>query len=66
MFAFGEAIHPLMDATSPYHTDENGKPRTLDSGNWAAAAAHGIAEFFTNPSAAEMAKNRQLLEDAYR
>ncbi len=66
MFAFGEAIHPLMDATSPYHTDANGKPRTWDSGNWGAAAVHGVGEYNTKPSAADMATNRQLLQDAYR
>ena len=26
MFAFGMAMHPLMDVTSPAHTDPNGNP----------------------------------------
>ena len=66
MFAFGEAIHPLMDGTSPYHTGANGKPKTWESGNWLGAAGHGIGEYNTRPSNADMAKNRALLEDAYR
>ena len=29
----GEACHPIMDSSSPMHTDENGNPRTWNP-NW--------------------------------
>lgn len=66
MFAFGEAIHPLMDATSPYHTDASGQPRTWNSRDLVGAVRHGVGEFKTRPSAADLARNRALLEAAYR
>lgn len=66
MFAFGEAIHPLMDATSPYHTDASGQPRMWDSRDLGGSAKHGILEFKTRPSTVDLARNKALLEAAYR
>ena len=62
--AFGEAIHPEMDRTSPAHTDENGNPRV-----WVPlpgpAGAHSQAES-GRPSRQVVQENDRLIQGAYQ
>lgn len=65
LFLFGEAIHPLMDMTSPFHTDEEGNPRVWDVLSWS-AVAHGRFEEHTQPTAAQRRAAHDMITAAYK
>jgi RHS repeat-associated protein len=61
---FGQAIHPQMDRTSPWHTDESGNPRVWDISTLD-AVAHGRQEEHARPSRAEAAEAETRIQQAY-
>lgn len=63
--AFGEAIHPLMDATSPFHTDASGDPMVWSPGTPGAIRAHTDGENATQPTQAQIDENKRRIQAAY-
>jgi RHS repeat-associated protein len=59
----GIAMHPLMDMTSPSHTDPNGDPRVWQ-GKVAASAGHAV-ELFQHPTADVYRIEDRALRNAY-
>jgi hypothetical protein len=62
------ALHPLMDASSPHHTDPNGNPKEWDP-PWT-LFGHSPTEFIGNETAANLTpqileQQRRVLNDAY-
>jgi len=62
MIELGMAIHPLMDATSPAHTDAHGKPRVW---NPSELSAHRKAES-GSPTAAQQQQMSKEIQERYR
>ncbi len=62
MLELGAAIHPLMDATSPAHTNGNGKPRIW---NPSELAAHRRAEA-GSPTVAQQKKMNTQIQERYQ
>ena len=61
---FGSAIHPLMDETSPFHTDANGP---LDwSGGLGQLLSHAAGEMTTFPTSAQYQASDAMLIAAYK
>lgn len=61
MFELGAAMHPVMDATSPTHTDASGKPRVW---NPSEVAAHRKGES-GQPTAAQMKQMGDKMREMY-
>jgi len=62
---FGEAVHPEMDRTSPWHVDADGRPRVWMPAS-VGAAVHGVEESRAIPSADEMAAAAARMQAAYK
>jgi uncharacterized protein RhaS with RHS repeats len=62
MIALGAAIHPIMDATSPAHTDANGNPRIWNPSD---LPAHRKAESGM-PTAAQQAQMGDKISKLYQ
>src|SRR6185503_8386557 len=70
LYFFGQAIHPIMDFSSPEHTDENGNPMLWNlSKFW----GHGWTEspLFSNEETGDLTEEifrsqEKLIRDAYQ
>ena len=60
--AFGEAIHPLMDSTSPEHTNGDGSPRTWNLMGYS-SYQHYKAE--GRPTAAQRDATTKMIKEKY-
>jgi hypothetical protein len=69
LVAFGEAVHPLMDATSPFHLSSDGNPRTWALGESLLGTAlgvdHGILEMVVRPTDTQQATAQARIQAAY-
>jgi nucleoside-specific outer membrane channel protein Tsx len=72
LYLLAAAAHPIMDSSSPHHTDSNGEPKTWDFKWWNPATwwGHSPNERIGSETKEELTKEilaeqRKKLEDLY-